>query len=79
MSVEYVVYGAGFCEYCKEAKGLLEELHTPFEYRNIDLNEYRLQLIEDLGDEPKTVPQIFTTCGQYIGGYNDLIKTLDLT
>ena len=59
------------CNYCKEAKALLQ--HLGLSYQQIDIaenDENRAAFIERLPRE-RSVPQIFIN-GEHIGGFNDL-------
>lgn len=62
------------CPFCINAKKWLEAKNLP--YTNYDVNEgdNRDQLNARLGQEARTVPQIFID-GQLIGGYTDLVAS----
>ena len=68
-----IIYGKSDCPYCEKAKEQLELLSIEYEY--IDLNEIQKTAAEVTGREVTTVPQIYLN-GQYVGGYEDLMKEL---
>lgn len=74
MKVE--IYTKDFCIWCDRAKGLLNA-HS-IEFNEIDLSDddTRIKFYENIGNNVKTVPQIFID-GERIGGYQDLREWLD--
>jgi glutaredoxin len=70
------IYTKDFCIWCDRAKGLLNA-HS-IEFNEIDLSDddTRIKFYENIGNNVKTVPQIFID-GERIGGYQDLREWLD--
>jgi len=70
------------CPYCEMARDWF--ISNNIEFTDHILNDYdeRLAMYETLNDDPlvkdivSTVPQIFV-CGKYIGGYTDLLDSID--
>ena len=69
MKVE--IYTKDHCIWCDRAKGLLNAHSIDFEEFDLSNDEERVQFYEKLGDNVKTVPQVFIN-GQRVGGYQDL-------
>lgn len=74
----YKIYGTPGCGYCIRAKQLLTNLEIDHEY--IDLTEVdkeeQMRLMRIAKIQFRTVPQIFTTDEEYVGGYTELEKRL---
>ena len=71
MSNNIIVYSSNFCNYCVQAKKLLEKL-------NLNYNEINIQNFPEKRDEmlaksngKRTVPQIFIN-DYHVGGYDEL-------
>lgn len=66
----YVIIGTPTCSYCNQAKALLMEKYSDYEYYDLTKNPWIKHLfgMSDL----KTVPQVFSPEGRLIGGYEDL-------
>ncbi len=69
MKVE--IYTKDHCIWCDRAKGLLNAHFIDFEEFDLSNDEERVQFYEELGDNVKTVPQVFIN-DQRVGGYQDL-------
>lgn len=69
MKVE--IYTKDHCIWCDRAKGLLNAHSIVFEEFDLSNDEERVQFYEKLGDNVKTVPQVFIN-DQRVGGYQDL-------
>ena len=69
MKVE--IYTKDHCIWCDRAKGLLNAYSIDFEEFDLSNDEERAQFYEKLGDNVKTVPQVFIN-DQRVGGYQDL-------
>ena len=69
MKVE--IYTKDHCIWCDRAKGLLNAHSIDFEEFDLSNYEERVQFYEKLGDNVKTVPQVFIN-DQRVGGYQDL-------
>ena len=69
------VYSKNNCGYCVKAKALLKGLGLEFEEKSLekDFNSDPSKLIEDIGKNVRTMPQIKID-GELIGGYNQLIE-----
>ena len=69
MKVE--IYTKDHCIWCDRAKGLLNAHSIDFKEFDLSNDEERVQFYEKLGDNVKTVPQVFIN-DQRVGGYQDL-------
>ncbi len=67
----WLVFGRPNCLWCEKAMDLLDD--QTIEYRSTLVEEHRLQLVDN---GFTTVPQIWHN-GQYVGGYDDLVKYLN--
>ena len=69
------VYSKNNCGYCVKAKALLKGLGLEFEEKSLekDFNSDPRKLIEDIGKNVRTMPQIKID-GELIGGYNQLVE-----
>ena len=74
MKVE--IYTKDLCIWCDRAKGLLNAHSIDFNEIDLSDNDKRAKFYENIGNNVKTVPQIFID-GQRIGGYQDLRAWLD--
>ena len=63
MKVE--IYTKDHCIWCDRAKGLLNAHSIDFEEFDLSNDEERVQFYEKLGDNVKTVPQVFINCLLY--------------
>ena len=69
MKVE--IYTKDHCIWCDRAKGLLNAHSIDFVEFDLSNDEERVQFYAKLGDNVKTVPQVFIN-DQRVGGYQDL-------
>jgi ribonucleoside-diphosphate reductase alpha chain len=69
-----IIYGKSDCPWCELAKEELSLRGIPFEY--ISLTDMGKTAKEVTGRSVNTVPQVYLQ-GQYIGGYEDMMKHLD--
>ena len=69
------IYSKNNCGYCVKAKALLKGLGLEFVEKSLekDFNSDPSKLIEDIGKNVRTMPQIKID-GQLIGGYNQLVE-----
>lgn len=74
MKVE--IYTKDFCIWCDRAKDLLNSHSIDFNEIDISDDDTRTKFYENIGNNVKTVPQIFID-GQRVGGYQDLREWLD--
>ena len=67
------VYSKNNCVFCTKAKGLLKNLGLEYEEKSLekDFGSDPSKLIEDIGKNVRTMPQIKID-GELIGGYNQL-------
>ncbi len=72
MKVE--VYSKSTCPFCTQAKLYLNRHNISFSEYILDDDVVRQAFYKRVGDNVKTVPQIFVD-GVKIGGYHDLIKS----
>ena len=70
-----VVYSKNNCVFCSKAKALLKNLGLEYEERTLekDFGSDPSKLIEDIGKNVRTMPQIKID-GELIGGYNQLVE-----
>lgn len=68
----YVVITRDQCNFCDQAKALLQGAGKPFTTYNVQSpsSKWLLTLIKQAGYT--TVPQIFSPDGKHIGGYTEL-------
>jgi thioredoxin reductase (NADPH) len=73
----FEIYGKYNCKYCDEAKAMLEERGFGYTYFNIegDRRPY-LEEFKNKYPDKKTVPQIESPDGEYIGGATELREWL---
>lgn len=73
----YVILGAPNCKFCTKAKHLLREKRVGFTAYSLDdpSSKWLLTLIKEAG--MTTVPQIWDSNGDYIGGYTELLQHLE--
>ena len=69
------IYSKNNCGYCVKAKALLKGLGLEFVEKSLekDFNSDPKKLIEDIGKNVRTMPQIKID-GELIGGYNQLVE-----
>jgi len=70
------IYTKDLCIWCDRAKGLLNAHSIDFNEIDLSEDDKRAKFYENIGNNVKTVPQIFID-GQRIGGYQDLRAWLD--
>lgn len=74
---DFTIYGRTnpYCQYCKQAKQLLNSRNIPFSFVSVgsDISVENLKL---LVPGAKTVPQIFDG-DTYVGGFSELKEYLD--
>ena len=70
-----IVYSKNNCVFCSKAKALLKNLGLEYEEKTLekDFGSDPSKLIEDIGKNVRTMPQIKID-GQLIGGYNQLVE-----
>ena len=70
-----IVYSKNNCVFCSKAKSLLTNLGLEFQEKSLekDFGSDPSKLIEDIGKNVRTMPQIKID-GQLIGGYNQLVE-----
>ena len=74
MKVE--LYTKDQCIWCDRAKGILNAHSIDFVEFDLSNNEERLKFYENIGNNVKTVPQVFID-DKRIGGYQDLKEWLN--
>lgn len=72
-----LIYGKNGCPFCDKAKALCESRGYDYEYRTLDVDYTKEQLLETF-PLAKTVPQIVVN-GVKVGGYNELVKYIEET
>jgi glutaredoxin len=65
---KFIIYGASFCSWCAKAKEHAEEKEV--EYTYVDLGD-----IDDVREWAgkrglKSIPQVYTECGDHVGGHD---------
>jgi glutaredoxin len=73
----YIIYSKTNCSFCVAAKELLSSKNLEYIEKNIELPEYRAELLSMYPDV-KTVPQIYLE-GALIGGYASLVVFFNQT
>lgn len=73
--MEAVIYSTPACGYCKLAKTLMEKHGVNYKEFIVGQDITKEELIETLGKEVRTVPQILVD-NNYVGGYTELSKFL---
>ena len=70
-----IVYSKNNCVFCNKAKHLLKTLGLEYEEKSLekDFDSDPSKLIEDIGKNVRTMPQIKID-GELVGGYNQLIE-----
>ena len=70
-----IVYSKNNCVFCTKAKSLLTNLGLEYQEKSLekDFGSDPSKLIEDIGKNVRTMPQI-KIVGQLIGGYNQLVE-----
>ena len=66
----YVIIGTPTCFYCSQAKALLMDKYSDYEYYDLTKNPWIKHLFK--AADLKTVPQVFSPEGRLIGGFEDL-------
>ena len=74
MKVE--IYTKDLCIGCDRAKDLLNSHSIDFNEIDISDDDTRTKFYENIGNNVKTVPQVFID-GERVGGYQDLREWLD--
>jgi glutaredoxin 3 len=74
MKVE--IYGAEWCNYCKQAVRLCEAKSVEYEYIDVDESGNMKVLQERLGSPARTIPQIFVDDRFLPGGFTGLQQEL---
>ena len=73
--MEAVIYSTPACGYCKMAKTLMDKHGVVYEEFIVGQDITKEELVEKLGKEVRTVPQILVD-NNYVGGYTELSKLL---
>ena len=75
MKMSIIVYSKNNCVFCSKAKALLKNLGLEYEEKTLekDFGSDPSKLIEDIGNNVRTMPQIKID-GKLIGGYNQLVE-----
>ena len=70
-----IVYSKNNCVFCTKAKTLIKNLGLEYEEKSLekDFGSAPSKLIEDIGKNVRTMPQIKID-GKLIGGYNQLVE-----
>lgn len=70
------IYGAEWCNFCKQAVSLCESKAMLYEYIDIDETANLRVLEERMGSKVRTVPQIFMDGTLVPGGFSGLQQEL---
>ena len=73
----YVMVSRRNCSFCEKAKQLINSKGGSVSHYSLEESKWILDLFKKAGI--KTVPQIWTYTGKYIGGYTELKEYLDDT
>jgi glutaredoxin 3 len=71
----FVIYSKDNCVYCEKAKKLLEKNNMSYEELKYERDFTRDELLGKF-PQARTFPQIETTDGDYVGGYDQLAERL---
>jgi glutaredoxin 3 len=71
----YTIYSKAGCIFCDAAMELLDKHKLAYQEIKVPGNEEAMKLFKE--NQWKTVPQIFSSSGNYIGGYQDLKEAFD--
>ena len=73
--MEIIVYSKNNCVFCNKAKLMLKNLGLKYTEKSLekDFGSDPSKLIEDIGKNVRTMPQIKID-GKLVGGYNQLIE-----
>ena len=73
-----IVYSKNNCVFCTKAKSLLTNLGLEYQEKSLekDFGSDPSKLIEDIGKNVRTMPQIKID-GDLVGGYHQLIEYFD--
>ena len=73
-----IVYSKNNCVFCTKAKSLLTNLGLEYQEKSLekDFGSDPSKLIEDIGKNVRTMPQIKID-GELIGGYHQLVEHFD--
>jgi glutaredoxin len=74
----WVIVGRTQCNFCDSAKAVLKGMNIQYTEYHVDSPSSRWLLTLIRQAKHRSVPQIFDDGGNYIGGYSDLIKHLNL-
>ena len=69
-----MVYGTGWCHYCKRVVDFFKENGIDFEYLDLDEDSEAYKHYLDSGHA--TIPQVYSKEGEYIGGHDDTLMLL---
>jgi glutaredoxin len=72
-----LIYGKPQCPFCEKAKALCETRELVYEYRTLDVDYTKEELLETFPGA-RTVPQIVVN-GQKVGGYEQFTQYLEET
>lgn len=68
----WVIYGAGWCGFCRKSYQLLDNINVDYCYYDIDkLTESEKQQLVKITNGYTSIPKIFYN-GEFIGGYTEL-------
>jgi glutaredoxin len=73
---DYTIIGRNDCPWCEKAKDLILSLDKTFYYINITNNQAAKDILKIKGHT--FVPAIWNKYGEYIGGFAELERYLDL-
>ena len=69
------IYTTPVCGYCQMAKTLMKKHGVEYEEYTVGKDVTKEELVEIVGQEVRTVPQILVD-NKYVGGYTELSKLL---
>lgn len=70
-----IIYSTPVCGYCQMAKTLMQKHNIEYEEFTVGKDITKEELVEKLGKEVRSVPQILVD-NNYVGGYTELSKLL---
>lgn len=78
--MKVVIYGRPGCSFCTQAVELSESKGLNVDYQVVGVDIQKEELIEKVGRDVRTIPQIFINEGggffEYVGGFTELQERL---
>ncbi len=72
--MQVIIYGKEDCGYCVKAKDYCESKGITYKYLQLDV-DFTMEHLQDTFPRARSFPQILESNGNYVGGYDQLVKT----